>query len=120
MLDWVESTDLSTAIREGALYYPALGGIHLLGIAVFGGMIIATDLRLLGWAMRRRLVADVVEQSRPWKQGWVCTGCNQRLASDLGGTAKALSQSFVLDQARFVRSCWRARLGVPGRRLPRS
>ena len=68
MLEWIESTDLSTAIREGALYYPILGGLHLLGIALFGGMILATDLRLLGWAMRRRPVTDIVQQSRPWKQ----------------------------------------------------
>ena len=37
MLEWIESTDLSTAIREGDLSYPILGGLHLLGIAVFGG-----------------------------------------------------------------------------------
>src|SRR5690242_17531206 len=66
-LQWIESTDLSTAIREGALYYPIIGGFHLLGIALFGGMLLATDLRLLGWAMQKRAVADVVEQFRPWK-----------------------------------------------------
>jgi hypothetical protein len=68
-LDWIESTDLSTAIREGALPYPIIGGIHLLAIALFGGMVLATDLRLLGWAMRRRKVSDIVDQLRAWK--WV-------------------------------------------------
>jgi hypothetical protein len=68
ILESIESTDLSTAIREGALPYPILGGIHLLGIALFGGMLLATDLRLLGWAMRRRRVSDIVQQFRPWKQ----------------------------------------------------
>ena len=68
MLEWVESTDLSTAIREGALPYPILGGIHLLGIALFGGMLLATDLRLLGWAMQRRPVSDIVQQFQPWKR----------------------------------------------------
>ena len=67
-LEWVESTDLSTAIREGALYYPILGGFHLLGIALFGGMLLATDLRLLGWAMQRRPVSDIVQQFQPWKR----------------------------------------------------
>src|SRR6185369_10100061 len=56
------------AIREGALLYPILGGVHLLGIALFGGMLLMTDLRLLGWAMRDRLVSDVVEQFRHWKR----------------------------------------------------
>lgn len=68
ILEWIESTDLSTAIREGALPYPILGGFHLLGIALFGGMVLMTDLRLLGWVMRRRLVSDIVAQFRPWKQ----------------------------------------------------
>ena len=68
MLEWIESTDLSTTIREGALPYPILGGIHLLGIALFGGMVLATDLRLLGWAMQRRPVPDIVQQLQPWKR----------------------------------------------------
>ena len=68
LLQWIESTDLSTAIREGALYYPILGGFHLLGIALFGGMVLVTDLRLLGWAMRRHAVSDIVRQFRAWKR----------------------------------------------------
>jgi hypothetical protein len=67
-LEWIESTDLSTAIREGALLYPIIGGVHLLAIALFGGMLVATDLRLLGWAMPRRRASDVVQQLRAWKR----------------------------------------------------
>lgn len=68
LLQSIESTDLSTAIREGALPYPIIGGFHLLGIALFGGMLLVTDLRLLGWVMPRRLVSEIVRQFRPWKQ----------------------------------------------------
>jgi uncharacterized protein DUF6644 len=68
VLQWIESTDLSTAIREGALPYPIIGGVHLLAIALFGGMVLATDLRLLGWAMQQRPVSDVVRQFRNWKR----------------------------------------------------
>jgi hypothetical protein len=68
LLEWIESTNLSTAIREGPLPYPIIGGVHLLSIALFGGMVLITDLRLLGWGMRRRLVSDVMLQLRPWKQ----------------------------------------------------
>ena len=39
---------LSLAIREGGLPYPIIGFVHLLAIALFGGMLLATDLRLLG------------------------------------------------------------------------
>lgn len=68
ILQWVESTDLSTAIREGPLLYPIIGGFHLLAIALFGGMLVMTDLRLLGWAMRRRTISDILEQFRVWKR----------------------------------------------------
>jgi hypothetical protein len=67
ILEKIESTDLSTAIREGGLPYPIIGGIHLLAIALFGGMVLVTDLRLLGWGMRRWRVSDLVQQLRPWK-----------------------------------------------------
>lgn len=67
ILEWIQNTWLSQAIREGALPYPVLGGLHLLSIALFGGMLLFTDLRLLGWAMRDRKVSDVIVQLRPWK-----------------------------------------------------
>jgi hypothetical protein len=68
ILTWIESTDLSTAIREGGLPYPIIGGVHLLAIALFGGMLLTTDLRLLGWVMPRRPFSDVWYQFRPWKR----------------------------------------------------
>jgi hypothetical protein len=67
-VEWIQNTNLSTAIREGGLPYPIIGGIHLLSIALFGGMLIVTDLRLLGWALQKRLVSDVMNQSRAWKR----------------------------------------------------
>jgi hypothetical protein len=68
MLEWIESTRLSIAIREGGLPYPIIGGLHLLSIALFGGMLLATDLRLLGWVMRGRPFSEVWYQFRPWKR----------------------------------------------------
>ena len=41
---------------------------HLSGMALFGGMIFLTDLRILGLAMRGTPVSDVVNQFRPWKR----------------------------------------------------
>jgi hypothetical protein len=67
-LEWIERTPLSIAIREGGLPYPVIGGVHLLSIALFGGMLLVTDLRLLGWAMRGRPVSDLWYQFRPWKR----------------------------------------------------
>jgi len=66
---WLQETDVSVAIREGALLYPIIGGVHLLAIAWFGGMVLASDVRLLGWGLRRESVSDVIVQLRVWK--WI-------------------------------------------------
>jgi hypothetical protein len=68
MLEWIESTQLSLAIREGGLPYPIIGGVHLLAIALFGGMLLAVDLRLLGWLMPGRPFSAVWHQFQPWKR----------------------------------------------------
>jgi hypothetical protein len=67
LCQWIQNTEFSTAVREGALLYPIFGGIHLLAIALFGGMILAADIRLLGWGLMRLSVSDVVQQLRVWK-----------------------------------------------------
>ena len=66
---WVQSTELFTATRASWYVYPAIMSLHLLGIALFGGLILMTDMRLLGLAMRDRSVSDVVNQFRVAK--WV-------------------------------------------------
>ena len=63
----IQSTGWATDIRESALVYPVIMSLHLSAIAFFGGMILLTNLRLLGLAMTETPVADVVKQLRPWK-----------------------------------------------------
>jgi hypothetical protein len=41
---------------------------HLATICIFGGLILMTDLRILGLAMTEVSVTDVVKQLRLWKQ----------------------------------------------------
>jgi len=60
----LQFTSFFTALRGSWYVYPAVMSTHLAGIAVFGGMILAVDLRLLGVAMSKRPVADVVNQLR--------------------------------------------------------
>jgi hypothetical protein len=68
----IESIGFLTALRESALVYPIIMSTHLACIAVFGGMILMTDLRLLGIAMTDRSVTDVVNQFRFWKRVGFC------------------------------------------------
>jgi hypothetical protein len=68
MLEGIENTGLSVAIREGGLPYPIIGGLHLLSIALFGGILLITDLRLLGWALTKRKVSDIWHMALVWKR----------------------------------------------------
>jgi hypothetical protein len=63
----LQSMDIATALRESALVYPIVMTGHLAGMALFGGMIFMTDMRLLGLAMKSYSVTEVVKALRPWK-----------------------------------------------------
>src|SRR5580698_657595 len=71
---WIQFTAFFTALRGSANVYPIIMSLHMIGIALFGGMILMTDLRLLGWAMTKRSVSDVVDQFRvPKRWGLLLT-----------------------------------------------
>ncbi len=68
----IQSIGFLTDIRESSLVYPVIMTTHLCSIAAFGGMILMTDMRLLGLAMRSQSVSDVVGQLRiPKRIGFV-------------------------------------------------
>lgn len=64
----IQSIGFLTYIRESGYTYPMILATHLTAICVFGGLILMTDLRILGLAMREISVTDVVGQLRRWKQ----------------------------------------------------
>jgi hypothetical protein len=64
----IQSIGFLTMIRESGYTYPIIMATHLASIAFFGGMVLMTNLRLLGWAMTARPVSDVVDQLRVWKR----------------------------------------------------
>jgi hypothetical protein len=69
---WTQGTSFFTYLRGSGYVYPEILSLHMVAIAFFGGMILMTDLRLLGWAMRRRPIADVAEQLRvPKRYGFL-------------------------------------------------
>lgn len=46
---WLAETPVAAFVREAAWAYPLLETIHLVGLALVVGPILAFDLRLLGW-----------------------------------------------------------------------
>jgi hypothetical protein len=63
-LRWVQNLEPFSELRGSAYVYPVVLALHLCAIALFAGMILLTDLRLLGWALRRYPVASVVNRLR--------------------------------------------------------
>lgn len=72
IFQWLQSLSLMTYIRQSGLTYPVIMSTHLTCIAIFGGMIAVTDLRLLGWAFQDRPIASVVNGLRWWKRLGFC------------------------------------------------
>ncbi|HWF07801.1 MAG TPA: DUF6644 family protein [Bryobacteraceae bacterium] len=63
----IQDVPFLTYIRESGYTYPVIMATHLACIAAFGGLILLTDLRLLGWALTDCTISDVVKSLRPWK-----------------------------------------------------
>jgi hypothetical protein len=61
---WLQNTALGAFMRWSTLAYPIVLSLHLVCISLFGAMLLMTDLRLLGWALRSRSIASVVNQMR--------------------------------------------------------
>jgi hypothetical protein len=66
--DWLQATAFATNIRESNDLYPILLTGHMATLAVFGGMLLMSDLRLLGWALTDFPVSRIVGGFRPWKR----------------------------------------------------
>lgn len=66
--DQIQNIGFLTYIRESGYTYPVIMASHLSAIAIFGGLILMTDLRLLGLTMKSVSITDMVNQLRPWKQ----------------------------------------------------
>lgn len=65
----LENIQFLSDFSESVLAYPIVMSTHLTCIALFGGMILITNLRLLGLTFRSMTITQVVTSFRPWKRG---------------------------------------------------
>ena len=72
---------ISQAIGASIWIYPLVQAVHLVFLAFFAGGIVIVDLRLLGYGMRSKTIAQVARDARPWMilgfLGLVATGLPQ-------------------------------------------
>ena len=66
ILQVMHDSEFGTALRESLYMFPLIEGIHLIGLALSVGLIIVTDLRLIGGFLKQVPVAEVLNQLRPW------------------------------------------------------
>lgn len=66
ILQQLHDSELGTALRESLYMYPLVEGIHLVGLALSVGLILVTDLRLVGLFLKDLPVKAVLHQLRPW------------------------------------------------------
>jgi hypothetical protein len=65
-LQWLHDTQFSITMRESLWTEPIVETIHVLTLTLFLGFAVLLDLRLLGVAMRRRRMSEVLRQLNPW------------------------------------------------------
>ena len=67
----IQSIGFLTEFSESVLAYPIVLSTHLACIALFGGMILMTNLRLLGLNFMGLTITGMVSSLRPWKRAGV-------------------------------------------------
>jgi hypothetical protein len=68
-LSWLDSTWLSTFIRESPWAFPTIESIHVIALALVIGTIAIVDLRLLGLASTHRAFTELSREVLPWTWG---------------------------------------------------
>lgn len=67
----IQSIPFLSEFSESVLAYPIVLSIHLTCIALFGGMILMTNLRLLGLTFKSVTITEMITSLRWWKRGGV-------------------------------------------------
>ena len=72
---------ISQAIGASIWIYPLVQAIHLVFLVLFAGGLMIVDLRMLGFGMRSKTVAEIARDARPWVVigflGLIATGLPQ-------------------------------------------
>jgi hypothetical protein len=63
---WLETTPLSASVAGSIWAYPIIESLHTVGIAVFLGLLLVWDLRLLGIMFRSVPVSEIWARLVPW------------------------------------------------------
>lgn len=78
LVSWMNELPWSVALRESRYVWSFMESAHVMTLGLFVGTAFVTDLRLLGWSMKRVPVSEVTGRLLPWTRigfaGMVVTG----------------------------------------------
>src|ERR1700734_798897 len=63
---WLHDSSVGTNLRESQFMFPLVEGIHVLALSLSVGLIVLTDLRLIGVLMKESKVSEITKQLKPW------------------------------------------------------
>ena len=89
---WIQDSSIGTSIRESTYVFPLIEASHVLGLAISVGTIAIVDLRLIGAALTKEPVTDVIEQLQPWTLWRLRRPVRQRWLPLLVGSSPVVPQ----------------------------
>lgn len=69
LFEWLEGSALGLFMKDQAATFAIVEAMHLMALAVLGGAVLASDLRLLGVVLRDVPSNTVAEQAHQWFKG---------------------------------------------------
>src|SRR5205809_7067443 len=69
LLDFFKSlqySSLLSAMRDSPWIFPIIASVHLMGLALIGGVVLLVDLRLLGLGMRNQPLPQLARDAERW------------------------------------------------------
>ncbi len=67
LFEWVDAFPSSIALRESLFAFPVALTVHLVSLAMFAGLVVMMDLRLVGVAYRGTPFSEVQSRLFPWQ-----------------------------------------------------
>jgi hypothetical protein len=72
-VQWLQLTGLFTYLRGSSYTYPVVLALHMVVLSFFGGLILMTDLRILGIGLKGYKPSDIVFRTRKAKMHGLLT-----------------------------------------------
>jgi len=66
IFEWIQDSSVGTSIRQSILVFPIIETAHVVGLSVSVGLILITDLRLIGAILKSERPSGVIRELRGW------------------------------------------------------